>query len=167
MNTRVVLTGIAILITLATGCATSKSTKAKPLATVQGQNFNLARYDRAVIRPFEFAERTLDERNAGQALANSLERRLQSDFGQLFREVVQGNPTGATNEVIVTGRITEYKPGSRTARLFIPWGPRAEFRGDLVLKDSATGEQLMVAPFDKLWGWAGGVGAAKDIDDML
>ncbi|HEX7861144.1 MAG TPA: DUF4410 domain-containing protein [Verrucomicrobiae bacterium] len=167
MNTRVVLTGIAILLTLTVGCASSRSTRAKPLAAIEGQNVNLSRYDRAVIQPFDFPQRTLDERNAGQALANSIERRLESDFGRLFNEVRQGNPTGAPDEVIVTGRITEYRPGNRAARVFIPWGPRAELRGDVVVKDSATGEQLMVAPFDKLWGFAGGMGVAKDIDDLL
>lgn len=161
-----ILTGVAIIV-LSAGCATSQSTKAKPLAAVQGSGVNLSRYHRAVIQPFEFPQRTLEERNAGQVIANSLERRLESDFGQLFREVRQGEPTGAADEVIVTGRIDKYRPGSRVGRVFIPWASRAELEGELILKDSVTGEQLMVAPFDKLWGFAGGVGAAKDIDDML
>jgi hypothetical protein len=160
-------TGIAILLTFTTGCATSKSTKAKPLATVQGEGPNLRRYDRAVIQPFDFPSRTADDLNAGQIFANSLERRLQNDFGQLFREVRQGQPSGAADEVVITGRITEFKPGSRTARLFIPWGPRAELKGNLILKDAANGAPLLTAPFDKLWGWAGGMGAMKGIDDMI
>lgn len=167
MNARVILTGIATIAIFSAGCASSHSTKAKPLAAVQGSGVNLNRYDRAVIQPFVFPQRTADDRNAGQALANSLERRLENDFGQLFREVRQGAPTGASDEVIITGRINEYRAGSRVGRVFIPWASRAELEGDLILKDSATGEQLMVAPFDKLWGFAGGVGAAKDIDDML
>jgi hypothetical protein len=165
MNARVIA-GIALLTIFAAGCATSSSVKAKPLA-LQSPTVNLARYDRAVIQPFAFPGRTMDERNAGQVFANSLERRLQNDFGQLFREVRQGEPTGASDEVVITGRIDEYKPGSRAGRLFIPWGPRAALKGELIARDSATGEQLMVAPFDKLWGFAGGLGAAKDIDDLV
>src|SRR5688572_17743157 len=167
MNARVFVTGIAALTIFATGCASSHSTKAKPLAAIQGSGVNLSRYDRAVIQPFAFPQRTLEERNAGQALANSLERRLENDFGQLFREVRQGEPAGASDEVIVTGEISKYRPGSRAGRLFIPWGPRAELKGSLILKDSVTGDQIILAPFDKLWGFAGGVGAAKDIDDLL
>jgi hypothetical protein len=166
MNARVILTGIAFLGIFATGCATSNSVKAKPLA-LESRSVNLARYDRAVIQPFEFPARTMEERNAGQIFANSLERRLQNDFGPLFREVRQGQPTGSPDEVVITGRIDEYRAGSRAGRMFIPWGPRAELKGEVILKDSATGDQLMVAPFDKLWGFAGGVGAAKDIDDLL
>lgn len=167
MNTRVLLTGIVILLTFSAGCATSKSTRAKPLATVQGEGVNLRRYDRAVIQPFDFPNRSADDLNAGQIFANSLERRLEKDFGQLFREVRQGEPTGAADEVVITGRISEFKPGNRAARIFIPWGPRAELKGDLVLKDAASGDPLLTAPFDKLWGWAGGIGAMKGIDDMI
>jgi hypothetical protein len=166
MNARVILIGIAFVTLVATGCATSNSVKAKPLA-LESRSVNLARYDRAVIQPFEFPGRTMEERNAGQVFANSLERRLENDFGPLFREVRQGEPTGASDEVVITGRIDEYRPGSRAGRMFIPWGPRAALKGELIVKDSATGDRLMVAPFDKLWGWAGGVGAAKDIDDMV
>ena len=148
MNTRVLFAGIAILITFTTGCTTTKSTKADPLTASQGANVNLRRYDRAVIQPFDFPNRT-------------------ADFGQLFDEVRQGQPTASTNELIVTGRISEFKPGSRTARLFIPWGPRAVLKGDLILKDAATGNEVLTAPFNKLWGWAGATGALKGIDDMI
>ena len=167
MNSRVLFTGIALLTIFTTGCTTTKSTKAKPLAASQGASVDLRRYDRAVIQPFDYQTRANGDINPGQMFAESLERRLENDFGQLFREVHQGQPSGSTNELVVTGRITEFKPGSRTARLFIPWGPRAELKGDLVLKDGATGNEVLTAPFDKLWGWAGGVGAMKGIDDMI
>jgi hypothetical protein len=165
--TRVLITGIAVLLTFTTGCASSRSTKAKPLAVSTGQGVDLRRYDRAVIQPFEFPGRTADQPNAGQIFANNLERRLRTDFGPLFQEVRQGQPTGASDELVIGGRITEFRPGSRAGRLFIPWGPRAELKGDLVLKDARNGDQILVAPFDKLWGWAGGVGAMKGIEDMI
>jgi hypothetical protein len=167
MNTRVLFAGIAILTIFTTGCTTTKSTKADPLTASQGANANLRRYDRAVIQPFASPSSTAGEQNAGQIFADSLERRLKNDFGQLFDQVRQGQPTGSTNELVVTGRISEFRPGSRTARLFIPWGPRAELKGDLVLKDAATGDEVLTAPFDKLWGWAGATGALKGIDDMI
>ena len=167
MNTRVLFAGIAILITFTTGCTTTKSTKADPLTASQGANVNLRRYDRAIIQPFDFPNRTAEDQNAGQIFADNLEHRLKNDFGQLFDEVRQGQPTASTNELIVTGRISEFKPGSRTARLFIPWGPRAVLKGDLILKDAATGNEVLTAPFNKLWGWAGATGALKGIDDMI
>ena len=167
MNTRVLFAGIAILTIFTTGCTTTKSIKADPLTASQGANVNLRRYDRAVIQPFDFPSRAPNHENAGQVFANSLERRLKNDFGQLFQDVRQGQPSGGTNELVVTGRISEFKPGSRTARLFIPWGPRAELKGDLVLKDAATGNEVLNAPFDKLWGWHGIKGALKGMDDMI
>jgi hypothetical protein len=167
MINRVLFAGIAILITFTTGCTTTKSTKADPLPATQGASVNLRRYDRAVIQPFAFPSRTAEDENAGQIFADNLERRLKNDFGQLFDHVRQGQPTGSTNELIVTGRISQFKPGSRAARLFIPWGPRAELQGDLILKDAATGNEVLTAPFDKLWGWAGATGALKGMDDMI
>lgn len=167
MNTRVWFAGIAILITFTTGCTTTKSTKADPLTASQGANVDLRRYDRAVIQPFDFPSRTGDDLNAGQIFANSLERRLENDFGQLFRDVRQGEPTGAADEVVITGRINEFRPGNRAARIFIPWGPRAKLKGDLILKDAASKDPILTAPFDKLWGWVGGAGAMKGIDDMI
>ena len=111
--------------------------------------------------------RTAEDENAGQIFADNLEQRLKNDFGQLFDHVRQGQPTGSTNELIVTGRISQFKPGSRAARLFIPWGPRAELEGDLILKDAVTGSEVLTAPFEKLWGWAGATGALKGMDNMI
>jgi hypothetical protein len=159
--------GIALVTLLSTGCSTTKSVKAEPLKGVYGADVNLARYDTATIQPFEFSEPTPEQGNPGMMLTQGIAQRLQNDFGPLFNQVRTGDPLRESNEVIVTGRITEYEPGSRIGRLFGPGIKPAKLKAELVLKDGATGNPIFIAPIDKLWAWGHSIGAAKGIEDMV
>jgi hypothetical protein len=74
---------------------------------------------------------------------------------------------GQSDEVIITGLVKEYKPGSRIGRAFGPGITPAKFKGELHLKEAASGRTLLVAPIDKLWAWGHSIGAAKGIEDMM
>jgi len=103
----------------------------------------------------------------GVKLATDIANRLQYDFGPLFQTVRVGPPLGRPGELLVTGRITDYRPGSRVARLFGPGIGRADLKGEIVLKDGTTSQPLEVAPIDKLWAFGDVIGASKGMDDMV
>lgn len=160
--------GVAFVALISTGCSTTQSVKAKPLKAVYGSDVDLAKYDTATVQKFEFAQKsTGDHIDAGKVLSDRIAERLQNDFGQLFDQVRTGEPLREADEVIVTGRVTEYKPGSKTGRLFGPGIKPAKFKAELVLKDGATGNPILIAPIDKLWAWGHGIGAAKGIEHMV
>ena len=105
--------------------------------------------------------------SVGAKLAQDICDRLKYDYGDLFAEVRQGLPLGKPDEIIVTGSITKYAPGSRFARfMLIGLGP-ASLEGELVVKDANNQKLLMKAPFNKLWAWGGAAGASEGIEEMM
>lgn len=167
MRSVFVFLSLVAALTITTGCKTTQAVKAQPLKPVYGEGVDLTRYNVATVQPFEVRSDKPEDAQAGVVLANAIAQRLGNDFGGLFQMVRVGTPTGAPDEVVVTGRITEYEPGSRAARLLGPGIGRAELRGELVVKDASTSYPLVIAPIDKLWAWGHGVGAAKGMEEMI
>ncbi len=157
----------ATALLLVTGCKTTQSTRAKPLKTVFGQNADLSKYQVVTVQPFEVNSSQAANAQVGSALATDIANRLQYDFGPLFQTVRVGTPWGAPNELVVNGRITDYRPGSRAARFFGPGIGRAELKGEMVLKDGPTGQPLVIAPIDKLWAWGDILGVSKGMNNMM
>ena len=166
MKSKVLLLAACVLTLTLVGCKTTKSVAAKPLQPVY-QTTDLSRYDVATVQPLAVNSAQAANDQAGVTLANDIAHRLEYDFGPLFQTVRVGEPLGVANEVVVTGKITDYRPGSRAARLLGPGIGRADLKGDLVLKDGATGQPVMIAPIHKLWAWGHSIGAAKGMNNMM
>ena len=154
------------LILFSAGCASSQSSKAKPLTLSSGAPVSLGNYRIATIEPFTVSAPGVDP-SIGAKLANNITARLQNDFGPIFEQVrTAPAPVGEDDEVIVTGEIRTYQPGNKVARsVFGPLGS-ANFDGTVVVKDGRDGHTLLAAPFNKFWGWGGLAGASKGIEDM-
>lgn len=167
MNRHLLFAAAFLVAVAATGCSSTQSTKAKPLPLAVGNSVDLSAYRIATVQKFEHPNRNLDHPDAGQVMANSLMRRLSGDFGKIFDQVRTGQPLGQSDELIVTGLVKEYKPGSRLGRAFGPGITPARFKAELHLKDGASGRTVLVAPIEKLWAWGGGIGAGKGIEDMM
>ena len=170
MKTRVGTFSLALLVVAlalaSTGCATSSSTKAKPLITTSGAPVHLGRYQVATITPFVVTASGVDA-STGAKLADDIALRLEHDFGPLFREVRRASaPLGVEDEVVITGSVDRYKPGNKVGRALFGPLAAANFDGDVVVTDARDGRVLLSAPFEKMWGWGGGIGASKGIDDM-
>lgn len=152
---------------LVSGCTTTQSTRAKPLKTAYVANADLSRYQTVTVVPFEVTSSQAANDQVGPRLATDIANRLQYDFGQLFQTVRAGPPLGRPDELLVTGRINDYRPGSRVARLFGPGIGRADLKGEVVLRDAVSSQPLVVAPIDKLWAWGDIIGASKGMNDMV
>jgi hypothetical protein len=159
----------AILLgTLLTGCQTTprekSSRNAAPLQLDKATLLDLKNFDVVTVTPFDTSKAKNTDPSVGAQFADEIANRLKYDFGQTFKQVTMGNPTGATNELVVTGEITTYAPGDRALRGIMIGLGTASFKGNLCLKSNET--QLIQVPFDKLWAWGGMMGMSKGIEDM-
>lgn len=157
------------LAIMVAGCASSVSTKAHPLKPELQGSVDLSKYQTVTVLPFQSVrDKNVVDANIGMNFSNGVARRLQNDFGTLFTEVRKAPALGRQDELIVTGTISEYKPGSKLVRGMIGVGMgAAHFKGDVVLKDGADNHILFSAPFSKLWAWGGVMGASKGIEEMV
>jgi hypothetical protein len=167
MKLKLVFLGLLASLFMTAGCKTTQAVKAHPLKPVYGEGVDLQGYNVVTVQPFQIMSAKPEDAEAGVTLANAIAKRLEYDFGGLFQRVRVGEPTGAPDELVVAGRITEYKPGSRTARLLGPGIGRAVLKGELQVNDAATGRPLEIAPIDKLWAWGHSIGALKGMNDMM
>ena len=151
-----------------TGCTSTRSVAAKPLHPVfLAQTGNLSKYAVVTVVPFDVPNSQAANDQVGVKLATDIANRLNYDFGPLFRTVRVGEPQHTPDELVVTGRITDYRPGSRALRLLGPGISQAHLKGDVVLRDGVTEQALEAAPIDKLWAWGHSIGAAKGMSNMM
>lgn len=151
-----------------TGCAstgpTNSSMRAAPLHSQNGTLPDLTKFDIATVVPFDATKSGKADAYVGEGFAEGIAQRLKDDFGPLFKQVNSGKPTGATNELIITGEITTYSPGSRMLRGLLIGLGAASFKGNVSLKEGNT--ELVQIPFSKLWAWGGTLGQSRGIEEM-
>jgi hypothetical protein len=162
---------LAVLVAaLLTGCAstptgpTNSSTRATPLTPQSGTLPDLTKFEVITVEPFDVTKAGQAGEYVGESFATGIADRLKTDFGPLFSQVNCGKPTGTNNEVIVTGEITSYTPGSRFLRGMLIGLGAASFKGNVCLKEGNT--ELTRISFSKLWAWGGAVGQSRGIEEM-
>ncbi len=158
----------ALLILFVSGCATTQSTRAKGLKST-GDIASVSNCVHLTVISFGIPDDGKAPESVGISLAADIAGRLRIDFGSLFEDVViAGEARGMQGECLLEGDITYYRAGSRIVRLvLIPGIGRASLEGNIRIVDAASGRELLVAPFDKLWAFSGLSGFSKGIDDML
>jgi hypothetical protein len=161
------ITVMATTVALASGCASTSSTRAKPLE-VSGQAKAISECRSLTVLPFGVPPRSKADASTGVAFSAEIAARLKSDFGPLFESVQTADrKQGIEGECVLSGEITKYKPGSKVARFILIGLGAASLEGNIKVADGASDAGLFTAPFDKLWAWGGIAGASKGIDDML
>lgn len=154
-------------LVLFTGCASPGSRNAKPLAMAITPGADLKAHRIATLVPFDVMDTNRSDVSVGAKLSQDIGDRLKYDFGDLFTEVRNGPPLGKADEMVIGGKVTKYRPGSKFGRFMMAGVGAASLEGEMVVKQGDTGQVLMSAPFDKLWAWGGGAGASKGIEEML
>lgn len=156
------------LVALASGCASTQSTRAKSLKTDLAAANSLADCQNITVLPFDVPANGKVDRSRAVNFARDVENRLSNDFGSLFDSVEYAEAArGVEKECVVKGRVDKYRAGSRIARAILIGMGSASFEGAVEVQDAASGKSLLNAPFDKLWAWGGIVGASKGIDEMV
>lgn len=157
------------LVLGASGCATTKSTRAEPLKTT-GDITDVKGCRAITVVPFEVtAENEKADAEVASAFAGDIAKRLRGDFGALFDSVEAADGArGVDGECLVGGAITRYDPGNRAVRLAtVPGVGSVHFEGNIRVTDAASNRELLAAPFDKLWAFSGVIGASKGIQSLV
>ena len=166
---KLALASISLSIALTmTGCATTSSTQAKSLKTTSTEANSLVNCKNLTVAAFGVPNDGKVDASIGVSFAQDIEQRLSTDFGPIFDSVAFANTArGMDSECLLKGNILKYKPGSKVARFILIGLGAASLEGNVTVQDSASGNALMSAPFDKLWAWGGIAGASKGIEDMV
>lgn len=158
---------VAAVIILTSGCASTSSTRAKPLE-VAGASKAISDCRSLTVLPFAVPPRSAADASVGVSFSDEIAARLKSDFGPLFESVETADAErGIEGECVLAGRITKYKPGSKVARFILIGLGAASLEGEITVSDGPSDKSLLSAPFDKLWAWGGIAGASKGIEDMM
>jgi len=91
-----------------------------------------------------------------------------ADLGPgVFDEVRQSAACAAAPGVaVLRASITEYKPGSETARAIIVGAGSAQLKVHVTLANGETGSTLSQFDAKGLWAWGGELGASRGIQDL-
>lgn len=161
-----VIAAVGVLL-LQAGCATTGSQAAKPLPSAQAQRLALAQCDNVTVLPFGVPVGGKVDPSVGISFSRDIEMRLQGDYGPIFKSVAHADQArGLDQECLVRGELTKYKPGSKVARAVLIGLGAASLEGNVRVVDAGNQQELLAAPFDKLWAWGGVIGASKGIEEM-
>lgn len=163
---RTILT-LATLAGLLSGCATPTPSAHVKALTQNNAAIDLSKYHIATVVPFDSSAERVKNPSIGETFSRDLTWRLKNSYGPIFSKVNQGPAGNRTDELIVTGKLTKYDPGSRDLRFMIGLGlGAASLDGSLILKDASDQHIVYEGEFSKLWGWGGAMGACRGIEDM-
>lgn len=132
---------------------------------------NLAAYPTLCVEPFAMADPKA-ERNKKQYLVDSAPQRIaelvfeelgSTTFATVRKEASCGN---SADTVVLRARITQYKPGSDTARFMLAGAGSAQIEMIVDLVSTQSGQTLVEFEPKGTWAWGGALGAAKGISDL-
>ncbi len=132
---------------------------------------DLAAYPVLCLEPFvmddpKAAGRAQDYQveSAPQRLAKLVTDNIGAETFAEVRQSASCEP--AAGEVVLRARITQYKPGSDTARFLLAGAGSAQIELVVTLTDAGSGATLVTFEPKGLWAWGGAVGVSRGISDL-
>lgn len=132
---------------------------------------DLAAYPTLCVEPFVMADPKAEEKKK-QYLVDSAPQRMAdlvleelgpSSFASVHRQAACAS---AADTVVLRGRITQYKPGSDTARFLVAGAGSAQIELRVELVEASSGQALVSFEPKGTWAWGGALGAARGISDL-
>jgi hypothetical protein len=160
------------------------SAAAKPAETTKATNLDrraahiakwpkvdLATYSELCVEPFVMADPKAERRkqeylveSAPQRIAGlMLEELGNAAFTAVRQEPKCGTPAAT---LVLRALVTQYKPGSDTARLLVAGAGSAQIELIVTLADATSGNRLVDLEAKGTWAWGGALGAARGISDL-
>ncbi len=151
---------LPVVLALA-GCASTplEFVKDNPAANFQG-------YTTVVIKAFENGVGQELPAGVPLELRASVETRLGRCYPGLL-QVAGPKQVDGPEVMIVEGRVTEYREGSRFARFMLAGLGSTKFSSDVVFRDGQSKQELARAKVDLLWAAGGIIGASTGIEDLV
>lgn len=149
--------------------ATNLDRRAKHIA--EWPKVDLGAYSTLCIEPFVMADPKAGERKKEYLVESAPQRIAQlmvSELGtEAFAEVLQNDSCAAgEGTTVVRARITQYKPGSDTARLMLAGAGSAQIEMIVSLTGGAQAARLVEFEAKGLWAWGGAAGVSRGISDL-
>ena len=134
-------------------------------------NVDLATFRALCLEPFVMDDPKAADRkpqylveSAPQRIVNLVLEELGSaTFAEVRQETVC-SPTADT--VVLRARITQYKPGSETARFLVAGAGSAQIELIVTLSDALSGKSLVEFEPKGTWAWGGFAGSAVGVSDL-
>lgn len=131
---------------------------------------DLGRYTVLFLEDFVMADPKAEDRKK-EHLVETAPRRLPDlvakNLGDgVFQEVRRGPAEAVPEAVVLRAKLTQYKPGSETARFLIAGAGSAQLEMEAELLDAQTGERVTRLAADRTWAWGGVLGASRGIEEM-
>ena len=132
---------------------------------------DLAAYSVLYVEPFEMTDPKAKNRKkehlveyAPIRLAEQIVENLEEG---VFEDIRVGVPdTPAPGALVLRGQITQYKPGSETARLMLAGTGSSHLDFQAQLFDAVSGQKLSELDGERTWAWGGVMGASRDIGSL-
>ena len=149
--------------------ATNLSLRAEHIA--KWPKVDLAAYPVLCLEPFVMADPKAADRSKEYQVESAPQRlaKLVTDNigAETFTEVRQFDSCEpAAGAVVLRASITQYKPGSETARFILIGAGSAQIELVVTLTDAQSGEILVTFEPKGLWAWGGAAGVSRGISDL-
>ena len=137
----------------------------------QWPKVDLAPFDTLFVEDFAITDPKAADRS-NESLVQTAPRRMPDMVVErlgtgVFVRVVRGTPLELQpGAVILRARVTQYKPGSKTARSVMIGLGSSQLEMVAELVDAASGKSLVQLPVDRSWAWGGALGGSLGITDM-
>ncbi len=132
---------------------------------------DLADYPVLCLEPFVMADPKAADRSKEYQVESAPQRlaKLVTDnIGtETFTEVRQSESCeSSAGAAVLRARITQYMPGSETARFLLIGAGSAQIELIVTLTDAQSGEILVTFEPKGLWAWGGAAGVSRGISDL-
>ena len=149
--------------------ATNLSMRASLIA--QWPKVDLAAYPILCLEPFVMADPKAGDRAQDyqvESAPRGLAKLVTDELGAgVFTELRQSDSCdAAAGTVVLRARITQYKPGSDTARFLLAGAGSAQIELVATLTDAESGKLLVSFEPKGLWAWGGAAGVSRGISDL-
>ncbi|MFZ2508758.1 MAG: DUF4410 domain-containing protein [Steroidobacteraceae bacterium] len=132
---------------------------------------DLSAHPELCVEPFVMADPKAADRKKDYLVESAPQRiagLMLEELGTTAFSAVRQFPECSTSAdtVVLRARITQYKPGSDTARFMLAGAGSAQIEMVVNLTDASSGSSLVDFEAKGTWAWGGALGAAVGISDI-
>lgn len=147
-----------VLVILVAGCSSSSPVSPVDNDVLQSMHGgklcgSLKDYRVVTVMPFEAQTAAEGADQCGKVFAHYIYLNLSYDYSHVFDRIIADKPLWTDNELVISGQILRYQPGSKFARreTFGILGT-VQFDANLILTDGKTKDMICKVPISEFWG---------------
>jgi hypothetical protein len=132
---------------------------------------DLGAYSVLILEDFKMTDPKASKRKKAyrvEAAPRQIPDEIAETLGEgVFDKIIRNAPREAAKGVVIlSGEITQYKPGSETSRMMLAGTGSSHLDFSAILIDADSGDELSRFSGMRTWAWGGGYGANRGIADL-